>query len=309
MSSYPLATPNARCAARGCACWTRTACYPSDMTDAEWAVLEPVAREQMAAILRAGGRPMEHSLRAVLDAIGYVTSNGIVWRAMPVDFPPWEAVYAFFQRWSQRELPQRLAHRLRDRLRSTQDRLVQPTAAVIDSQSVKAAEWAGREGRGFDGNKKINGRKRHLAVDVNGFLLAVVVTAANLNDRTGAKLLLIALLNMCTRLERIWVDSGYDGWPLKQFFWNLAGISLRANARGGKRSFTITDRRWVVERTFAWLTRHRRLVRDYERRPEHHEAMIWWTSVTFMTRRIARRDQPVPRWTPRPTKASQTALA
>ena len=301
MSSYPLGAQSARCAAAGCQCWSRTPRYPSDLSDAEWAILEPMAREQMAAICRATGRPMDHDLRAMIDAIGYVVREGIQWRALPVDFPPRDAVYAFFQRWSQRELPQRLTHRLRDRLRAAQDRLVAPSVAIVDSQTVKAAEWAARASRGFDANKKINGRKRHLAVDVNGLLLAVAVTAANVNDRVGAKFLLIALLNVCTGLQIAWADTGYDGWPLRQWFWNTANIVLKATPRGGDRSFKVAPRRWVIERTFAWLLRNRRLVRDYERRPEHPEAMIWWAAVAFMTRRAARRSTPVARWTPRPT--------
>jgi transposase len=309
MSVYPVGASGASCAAQGCVCWSRTRRYPSDLSDGEWAALEPIARQVMQEIRRAVGRPMNHDLRAMVDAIGYVVRYGVEWRAVPADFPPWQAVYAFFQRWSQRELPQRLVGRLRDRQRSTQDRLVQPSVAIIDSQTVKAAEWVGHHSRGYDGNKKINGRKRHLAVDVNGFLLAVAVTAANIGDRDGARLLIIALLNVCTRLQVIWADTGYDGWPLKQFFWNVANIVLKATPRGGDRSFKVAPRRWVVERTFAWLLRYRRLVRDYERRPEHHEAMIWWSTVMIMTRRIARRGQPVPRWNPRPTKTTQPVPA
>lgn len=301
MSSYPPETGSARCAARGCVCWSRTAHYPSDLSDAEWLILEPIVLEQMGSIVRACGRPAEHDLRAMIDAIRYVTSNGIQWRALPVDFPPWPAVYAFFQRWSQRQLPQQLVHRLRDRLRATQDRLVTPSVGIIDSQTVKAAEWVGRGSRGIDGNKKINGRKRHLAVDVNGFLLAVVVTAANVNDRLGARHLLIALLNFGIWLKTILADTGYDGWPLRWFMYANAGIVLKATSRGRGPSFKVLPRRWVIERTFAWLLRHRRLVRDYERRPEHHEAMIWWANVMLLSRRITRRDQPIPRWKPQPT--------
>lgn len=271
------------------------------MSDAQWDLLRPEAEQIMADTRRAQGRPMLHDLRAMLDAIGYVTRNGIEWRALPADFPPWQAVYAFFQRWNQRQLPHRLTHRLRDRLRATQDRLVAPSVGIIDSQTVKAAEWAGRGSRGVDGNKKINGRKRHLAVDVNGFLLAVAVTAANVNDRAGAKHLIIALLNFGFRLCTIWADTGYDGWPLRWFAYSVADIVLKASPRGRGPSFKILPRRWVIERTFAWLLRYRRLVRDYERRPEHHEAMIWWASVMFLSRRITRRDQPIPRWKPRPT--------
>lgn len=270
------------------------------MSDTQWAVLEPLVREQMARVMRGPGRPPEHDLRAMLDAIAYVTRNGIEWRALPVDFPPHRAVYAFFQRWSERGLPEQLVHRLRERLRSVQDRLIQPTVAILDSQSVKAAEWAGAATRGYDGGKKVNGRKRHLAVDVNGWLLAAVVTTANTSDRHGARLLLIALLNICTHLQIAYADSGYNGWPLRQYFWNTANIVLTTIARGAKHTFKVMPHRWVVERTFAWLTRYRRLARDYERRPEHHQALIWWATAHQMTRTAARRNTPTPRWPPRP---------
>jgi transposase len=273
--------------------------YPSDLTDAQWRVLEPQARQVMDEIRRATGRPMVHDLRAMLDAIGYVVRNGIEWRALPVDFPPWEAVYAFFQRWSQRGLPQRLVERLRGRLRTGVGRDVQPSAAIVDSQSVKGADTVGAATRGFDSGKRINGRKRHLAVDVEGFLLAVVVTAANVGDRTGAKLLIIALLNTCTRLKLIWADSGYDGKPLADWAHTVARIAIEVIKRTELHVFKVVPRRWVVERSFGWLMRYRRLVRDYERRPEHHEAMVYWATVMIMTRRLARRSTDPPmkrRW-------------
>lgn len=253
----------------------------------------------MAELRQAAGRPMVHDLRAVLDAVFYVVRNGIEWRAMPADFPPWEAVYAFFQRWSQRGLPQQLVDRLRHRLRVRARRDAQPSAAVVDSQSVKAADTVGAGSRGFDSGKKINGRKRHIAVDVEGFLLAVVVTAANIGDRMGAKLLVIALLNVCTRLKLIWADSGYDGAPLTGWIRSVAGATLQVIKRTEQHTFRVVPRRWVVERSFGWLLRYRRLVRDYERRTEHHEAMVYWATVLLMTRRLARRrtDPPISqRW-------------
>jgi len=262
-------------------------------------VLEPEARAVMEQTRRAVGRPMVHDLRAVLDAIGYVVRNGIEWRALPVDFPPWEAVYAFHQRWSQRGLPQTLVNRLRGRLRTGLGREVQPSAAIVDSESVKAADTVGAATRGFDSGKRINGRKRHIAVDVEGFLLAVVVTAASVGDRMGAKLLVIALLNTCTRLQLLWADSGYDGAPLAGWVQAVARISVQVIKRTELHTFKVVPRRWVVERTFGWLMRYRRLVRDYERRPEHHEAMVYWATIMIMTRRLARRstDPPVKqRW-------------
>jgi transposase len=306
MPVYPVAVSDASCATPGCWCRDRAARYPSDLTDAQWELLRPEAERVMAELRQASGRPMVHDLRAVLDAVFYVVRNGIEWRALPVDFPPWDAVYAFFQRWSRRGLPQRLVGRLRTRLRVRARRDAQPSAAIVDSQSVKAAETVGAGTRGFDSGKKINGRKRHIAVDVEGFLLAVVVTAANIGDRMGAKLLVIALLNTCTRLKLIWADSGYDGAPLAGWVRSVADAALQIIKRTEQHVFRVVPRRWVVERSFGWLLRYRRLVRDYERRTEHHEAMIYWATVLSMTRRLARRrtDPPiVHRWgQPRETK-------
>jgi transposase len=201
---YPVAVSDASCATPGCWCRDRVACCPSDLTDAQWELLRPEAERVMAELRQAVGRPMVHELRTVLDAVFYVVRNGIEWRAMPADFPPWDAVYAVFHRWSQRGLPQQLVDRLRHWLRVRARRDAQPSAAVFDSQSVKAADTVGAGSRGFDAGKKINGCKRHIAVDVEGFLLAVVVTAANIGDRMGAKLLVIAVLDVCIRLKLIW---------------------------------------------------------------------------------------------------------
>jgi transposase len=307
MLVYPVAVSDASCATPGCWCRDRAACYPSDLTDVQWELLRPEAERVMAELRRAAGRPMVHDLRAVLDAVFYVVRNGIEWRAMPADFPPWDAVYAFFQRWSQRGLPQQLVDRLRHRLRVRARRDAQPSAAVIDSQSIKAADTVGAGSRGFDSGKKINGRKRHLAVDVEGFLLAVVVTAANIGDRMGAKLLVIAMLNVCTRLKLIWADSGYDGAPLTGWIRSVAGVTLQVIKRTEQHTFRVVPRRWVVERSFGWLLRYRRLVRDYERRTEHHEAMVYWATVLSMTRRLARRHTNPPiiqRWGQPRTDAS-----
>lgn len=299
MPVYPAEVANASCRSQGCLCHSRIARYPSDLTDAEWDVLRPRAQQVMVELCRATGRPMVHNLRAMVDAIGYVVRNGIEWRAMPVDFPPWDTVYAFFQRWNARGLPQRLVDTLRGQLRRKNGRDEQPTAAIVDSQSVKAADTVAACRRGFDGNKKINGTKRHVAVDVEGFLLAVVVTAANIGDRMGAKLLVIALLNTVTGLKLIWADSGYDGDPLAGWVRSVANITLEIIKRTELHVFKVVPRRWVVERTLGWLMRYRRLARDYERNPRHHEAMVYWATVRLMTRRLARRpnDPPIKqRW-------------
>ena len=269
------------------------------MTDPQWQVLEPQARAVMAELTIAAGRPMTHDLRAMCDAVSYVVKNGIEWRALPIDFPPWGAVYAFFERWQARGLPETLVHRLRRKLRVHQGRTAGPSASIVDSQIIKAANTVPRAGSGYHGGKKISGRGRHIAVDAEGWLLALVITAASVSDRVGAKLLVISLLNTFDTLKIMWADSGYDGNPLAAWIKAVAGITLEVVKRSDPHGFQVVRRRWVVERTFGWLMRYRRLARDYERRAEHHQAMVYWATVMIMTRRLARYDNnqpPIERW-------------
>jgi transposase len=300
MSVYRVQAAKASCRVPGCACHERVPRYPSDVTDAEWELLRPEAEAVMAELRRsAAGRPMEHDLRTVLDAIGYVTRYGIEWRALPVDFPSWEAVYAFFVRWNERGLPQGLVDRLRGRLRTARGRAELPTAGSIDSQSVKAADTVGAASRGFDGGKKINGRKRHVVVDSLGLLLAVVVTAASVQDRDGACRLLGLLRERFSTISLVWADGGYAGRLVSWAYQVLALTVTIVKRSDDTTGFVVLPRRWVVERTFGWLLRYRRLVRDYERRPEHHEAMVLWATVTIMTRQLTRATSgapPHPRW-------------
>jgi transposase len=300
MSIYPVGATKASCRVPGCACRERVPRYPSDLTDAQWALLAPEAQAVMAELRRSpAGRPMEHDLRAVLDGIGYVTRYGIEWRALPVDFPPWEAVYAFFERWNARGLPHGLVERLRGRLRLAHGRAELPTAGSIDSQSVKAADTVGAASRGFDAGKKINGRKRHIAVDTLGLVLAVVVTAASVQDRDGAYRLLALLRERFSTIILVWADGGYAGrlvsWAHQVLALTLTIVKRSEDTTG----FIVLPHRWVVERTFGWLLRYRRLVRDYERRFEHHEAMVLWATVAIMTRQLDRTKSgapPPPRW-------------
>jgi transposase len=271
------------------------ACYPSDLTDPEWEILRPEAEAVMAELRRGpGGRPMVHELRAMVDAVRYVTKYGVEWRALPADFPPWEAVYAFFARWSARGLPVRLVDRLRGRLRVAAGRGELPTAGSIDSQSVKAADTVGAASRGFDGGKKINGRKRHLVVDCLGLVVAVLVTAASVQDRDGACALLARLRARFSTITMVWADGGYAGrlvlWARAVLHLSLTIVKRTDDVEG----FVVLPRRWVVERTFGWLMRHRRLVRDYERLPEHHEAMVLWATIMIMTRQLVRHTTTAP---------------
>jgi transposase len=301
MPVYPAGTRNAStsCASPGCWCRDRVPRYPSDLTGEQWAVLEPRARQVMGDLTVAVGRPMVHDLRAMCDAVAYVVKNGVEWRALPVDFPPWEAVYAFWERWNGRGLPAELIRRLRELLRAHQGRAAQPSACIADSQIVKAHDTVSKKTSGYHGGKKITGRGRHLAVDAEGWLLALVVTAASVSDKAGAKLLLIKLFNLFSTLTIMWADSGYDGAPLARYAQAVAGIAVEVVKRTAPHSFQVLRRRWVIERTFGWLMRYRRLVRDYERRTANSEAMIYWATVIIMTRRLARYETGTPaepRW-------------
>jgi putative transposase len=274
--------------------------YPSDTTDAEWALLEPLLPPPASGHGR-GGRPEAHHRRDIVDAIRYVAHNGCVWRALPCDFPPWRTVYGFYWRWNASGATTVLHDQLRTQVRLAAGRNPQPSAAIIDSQSVRAADTVPRSSRGFDAAKKINGRKRHLAVDTLGLLLAIVVTAASVQDRDGARPLLWRLRVAQRHIRLVWADAAYAG---RLVAWAMATLRLRVQLvrRRLAHAFEVLPRRWVIERTFAWLSRYRRTVRDYERLPEHHQAMVQWAMITIMTRRLARRHRPA--HTPTPTLAT-----
>jgi transposase len=256
------------------------------MTDAQWQVIDALLPDP-AWLGVGGGRPETHCRRQVVDAIFYLVDNGIKWRAMPVDFPPWSTVYNYFTAWAADGITADLLDTLRQRVRLAEGRSATPTAAVIDSQSVKAAPNVWRSSRGFDAAKKINGRKRHIAVDTLGLLICVLVTAANVQDRDGARPLLTRLAAHCGRIRLVWADAGYAGALLD---WARDTLHLRVTIvkRTEPHRFVVLPRRWVVERTLAWITSHRRCARDYEGLPHHHEAMVCWAMIRITSQRLAR---------------------
>jgi transposase len=276
-----------RCCPGGLSRSSRARRYPSDMTEAEWAVCEPLLPTP-AWLAGRGGRPASWCMRDIVDAIRYLTHNGPVWRALPADFPPAGTVYWWADKWQADGSAERMHDDLRDRVRAAAGRTTAPTAAIIDSQSVKGSEMIGRARRGYDAGKKINGTKRHLAVDVLGLLLTVLVTAASVQDRDAARPLLWNLRRAFPSVKLTWADGGYAG---KLVSW--AKTRLRLTLQIVRRpddlhTFQVLPRRWVVERTLAWITRHRRTVRDYERTAAHHETYIYWAMIIVMTRRLAR---------------------
>jgi putative transposase len=256
----------------------KTKRYPSDLTDEEWSAVEPFLPG-----VSGTGRPRRTDLREVLNAIRYLVRSGCEWRMLPVHFPPWQTVYWWFRRLVRR-LMFRTLHDvvlMIDRARAGRD--VEPSAAVIDSQSVKAPAAHGT--RGFDGAKKIVGRKRHIAVDTDGRLLMVSLTTANIADSTGAQAVLEATYKRWPKVKHLFADSAYDRRTLldKAAFLDFTvEIIKRTEA-----AFVVLPRRWVVERTFGWMTRHRRLVRDYEARLDVSHAMIDIAMAGLLIRRIA----------------------
>ena len=258
--------------------------YPSDLSDARWRLIASCLPERAPG---GRGRPPVHSPRQVVNAILYVGRTGCPWRYLPAGYPPWPTVYGYFARWRDDGTLARLHGRLRDAARAAAGRQPQPTAAVLDSQSVRAADTVPRATRGWDAAKKVNGRKRHIAVDTTGLLLDVVITAASVQDRDAARPLLWNLHRACPRVRLAWADAGYHASRLTAWATALH-ITLQIVSKRDPHAFAVLPRRWVVERTFAWISKHRRTVRDYERLPASHEAMILWAMTDLMTRRLAR---------------------
>jgi len=255
--------------------------YPTDLTDAQWNLIKP-----MLPPAKSRGRPRT-DLRRVLDALLYVVKAGCPWSMVPRDFPPGKTVYHIFRCWVRDNVWQAINSRLRALVRETNRRNCRPTAAILDSQSVKSDPHGGVVG--FDGAKNIKGRKRHLLVDTLGLVLGVKVTAASTTERDGAKLLLEGVRGWLSWLRLIWADGGYTGEAFAKWVKALRpSLEVEIVKRSDTaRGFKVLARRWVVERTFGWLMRHRRLVRDYETTVESAEAFIYLALIRIQIRRLA----------------------
>jgi len=261
--------------------------YPSDLTDQEWQILGPMLPPPACRTPR-GGRPELHDRRDVVNAIRYVVSTGIQWRALPCDFPPWSTVYKSFAKWSHAGAWEEIQDRLRTMIRTKMGRCPNPVTVIIDSQSVKGSDTVGALTRGYDAGKCINGRKRHVITDTRGLPVAVLVTPANIQDRDAAKLLFERLHEYQPQVVLSWGDSAYGG-ELEKWAKDECGLTVVISRRPpGAKGFVLIPRRWVVERTNAWIMKSRRNCRDYERRPDHSEAHITLALLAIMLRRLAR---------------------
>jgi putative transposase len=277
-----------------------SAFYPSDLSDREWALLEPLLPPA-----KPGGRPRKVNLRRILNGIFYLVRTGCAWRYLPSEYGPWSTVYHYFYRWRQSETWEQIHTVLRERVRRSLGRAPTPSGAIIDSQSVKTTEQGGPHG--YDGGKKVNGRKRHILVDTLGLLLKVIVHPANLQDRDGARLVLAGLKQTFPRLQHLWADQAYTGellewiqihlgWtveiversPRRGFMVNADGLLTRVKLPA---TFESLPRRWVVERTLAWTCRYRRLSKDYERLASTGESFVYLTGIRLLLGRLTRSEK------------------
>lgn len=259
--------------------------YPSDLSDGEWKHLQQHLPSEPSR-----GRPRTYSLREICNAIFYVLRIGCPWRYLPSSLPPWQTVYYHFRCWRLKGSWYRLFTALRVAERERVGRNAEPSAAIMDSQSVKTVEESASIS-GFDAHKHVKGRKRHLLVDTLGLLLAVYVTPADMHDTLGARCLLAGLAPLVPCLKKIWADGAYRGQELAQWCkaegdWDLEVVERTPGVRG----FSVQPRRWVVERSFGWLSRSRRLSKDYERKVQTSETLIQVAMIRLLVARLGRKN-------------------
>jgi putative transposase len=254
--------------------------YSSDLTNRQWQLI----RQLLPPQARLGRRPIDR--RRVVNAILYVVRTGCQWRMLPKSFPNWSTVYGIFWKWRNDGVWQRIHDRLREKVRRAAGKKSTPTVAIVDSQSIRTAE--GGEERGYDAGKKITGRKRHVAVDTLGMLLAVVVHSAGIQDQVGAEWVMDILGEQFRRLKVVFGDSAYGRsglpeWVQQTFGWVLQTVLRPVGVKG----FVILPKRWIVERTFAWLARYRRHSKDYEKTAASAEAFMYIAMINLMSKRLA----------------------
>ncbi len=250
--------------------------YPTDLTDSQSKVMEKIINDQ---------RKRKYPLRVILNAILYISRGGIQWRLLPKEYPSWQLVYYYFRKWLTNGLLEEIQTKLREMLREKQGRKSCPSLGIIDSQSIKNSEW-GLPDKGFDGNKKIKGRKRHIVVDTLGLLLCVVVTSANIHDSRAAEFILRKMKGKYPRLKKILADGGYLGEKLIRLARSLLQCTFEVVTRKDESGFKVIPKRWIVERSIGWFNWYRRLSKDYEANMESSEAWVYIASISMMIRKF-----------------------
>jgi transposase len=259
--------------------------YRTDLSDARWALIEPMLLAWRAKRAGLGIAKIQHDLREIVNAILYVNRTGIAWEYLPHDFPPYKTVHGYFALWEKEGVTEAIHDALRDKVRQAAGRDVEPTAVIVDAQTVKTSSNVAEHSQGIDAGKKVKGTKRHIATDVLGLLLVVLVTAASVQDTVGGRAVVEQVAARHPIVSVAWVDSGY-----KQSVIDTGaayGIDVQVVTKDPQqRGFVPQRKRWAVERTFGWLMLHRRLVRDYETNPQRSRAMIHWAMIDNMSRRL-----------------------
>lgn len=258
--------------------------YPSDLTDQEWEVLKPLVPP---AIAHRNLQVPKHSRREIMNAIRYRTRTGCAWRLLPHDFPPWKTVYNTFREWASTGVMKLVYDELREQARMLEGRSAEPTAAILDSQSVKSSAQGGSHG--YDAGKKVKGRKRHILVDVLGLIISIVITPASVQDRDGAVPVIEQAMLEHSNIRKIWTDGSYTG-EVMQRLRERTGVDIEVVKRTDDMSgFVVLPRRWVVERTFGWMERHRLLSREYERTITSSRDDVLHAMTMTVLRRISSR--------------------
>jgi len=257
--------------------------YPSDLTDVEWKIIEELMEREEPY---KKGRPPKVDFRRVWDAIFYINKTGCQWRYLPHDFPPPTTVNYYYTKWTQNGLFEKGNAEIREKLRKINGRNETPSAAIIDTQSVKGTPESAKES-GYDGFKNVKGRKRHIIVDTIGCVLAVMVHAANVYDGNGARGVIQKLFKGLDTVKIIWADQTYRG-DLEKWVGEEFSCELEVVEKKKQKGFVVQPKRWVVERTFAWLSRFRRLNRDYEREPKSSESMVNIASIRLILKSLTK---------------------
>jgi transposase len=259
--------------------------YRTDLSDARWKLVEPTLVAWRARRKGLDIQKPRHDLREIVNAILYVNRTGIAWEYLPHDFPPYQTVYYYFAEWEKDGTTEAIHDALRDKVRQAAGRDRKPSAAAVDSQSVPTSPNVPESSQGIDAAKKVKGRKRHIAIDLLGLLLVVLVTAASMQDTVGGRTVMDELATRHPTVVKSWVDSGYKRSVVEQGAKH--GIEVEVVSKEpGQKGFKPLPKRWAAERTFGWLMLHRRLVRDYETLPERSRSMIHWAMIDNMSRRL-----------------------